>query len=387
MRFVNRLAAVFAACFWGLCLYGCAGKSSPLDDAVASYEAMRYDEALEAFSKLTDSPDYSAKAYVYMGYIYSVKGDKVAAEDAYNKAILTGTDDGEAFRALGIYYYDSGAYDKAAENFTSAIAKCSTKSDIYNDCLIYLADSYFRAGKYTNAIEQLTKYITITDGKERANALFLRGRAYIMLGDENDAVLDFEESLKTNNDYDIYCQMYTAFCDAGYEDRGKSYLKRLLSDEGDDHLLYGKVYYYMEDYSQAEKYLLMAYNDGESEAVYFLALVYEAQGEYTKSQNLYTSYMSAHPNDRKIYNQYAVSLMQLEKYDNALVYIETGLEIKDEMAESDSANCKQALMYNQAVCYEYLGDYAKALELMTAYVEAYPDDTAALKEYNFLKTR
>ena len=45
------------------------------------------------------------------------------------------------------------------------------------------------------------------------------------------------------------------------------------------------------------------------------------------------------------------------------------------------------LKFNEAVCYEYLGDFAKALELFQAYVAEYGSDERAEHEIAFLETR
>ena len=45
------------------------------------------------------------------------------------------------------------------------------------------------------------------------------------------------------------------------------------------------------------------------------------------------------------------------------------------------------LKFNQAVCFEHLGQYQKALELFQAYTEEFGSDEAAEHEIAFLKTR
>ncbi len=67
-------------------------------------------------------------------------------------------------------------------------------------------------------------------------------------------------------------------------------------------------------------------------------------------------------------------------YTSALSYFETGLELND-------LNSRKALLYNEAVTYEYLLDFDTAAAKMAAYVAAYPDDYAAVRENEFLKTR
>lgn len=47
----------------------------------------------------------------------------------------------------------------------------------------------------------------------------------------------------------------------------------------------------------------------------------------------------------------------------------------------------QQLLFNEVVAYERFGDFKKAREKMERYVEEYPDDPEALREYEFLKTR
>ena len=47
----------------------------------------------------------------------------------------------------------------------------------------------------------------------------------------------------------------------------------------------------------------------------------------------------------------------------------------------------QILKFNQIVAYEYLGDFEQADVLMKNYLQQYPDDQDALREYEFLKSR
>ena len=47
----------------------------------------------------------------------------------------------------------------------------------------------------------------------------------------------------------------------------------------------------------------------------------------------------------------------------------------------------QTLKFNQIVAYEYLGDFDQASVLMKNYLQIYPDDQDAIREYEFLKSR
>lgn len=86
-------------------------------------------------------------------------------------------------------------------------------------------------------------------------------------------------------------------------------------------------------------------------------MTYEAMENYADADKLYQEYLGKHPNDAFIYNQYGAYLINRGKYANALVYIETGIELGD-------SDAMQGLMYNQAVCYEYKHDYDKARDAL-----------------------
>ena len=47
----------------------------------------------------------------------------------------------------------------------------------------------------------------------------------------------------------------------------------------------------------------------------------------------------------------------------------------------------QSLTYNEIVAYEYLGQFKKAAVLMESYLQKYPTDEDARREYIFLNTR
>ena len=73
-------------------------------------------------------------------------------------------------------------------------------------------------------------------------------------------------------------------------------------------------------------------------------------------------------------------LMEEGDYKAALSEFEKGLATGDE-------SMSRVLRFNRACCYEFMGEYEKALEEFSSYISEFPDDEAAFKEYNFLKTR
>lgn len=300
----------------------------------------------------------------------------------FNGEISKNPGNRDAYRGLGIAYYKMNNIPMASIQFQTVIDKTGkNKDDIYYDSVKYYADCLARSGNYEQAIQYYTLVLDKVEGNEKAAFLYLRGCAYIHLKNENNAALDFESSINLNgSDYSVYCNMYNAFLEAGYKDRAESYLKRLINANNADDFLIGKTYYIFGNYDLAETFLEQASDAGKKEANYFLALTYEAEEKYTEADDLYRDFISKNPTDGNIYNQYGAYLINRKQYENALVYIETGLDCAKEPA-------KKALLYNQAICYEYTGDFSKAYELLEKYVSQYSNDADAYKEYTFLKSR
>ena len=72
--------------------------------------------------------------------------------------------------------------------------------------------------------------------------------------------------------------------------------------------------------------------------------------------------------------------MKMERYAEALSSFQAGMNTEDK-------SIMQTLKYNEIVAYEYMREFRTAANLMKDYIALYPDDAAALREYEFLKTR
>ena len=77
-----------------------------------------------------------------------------------------------------------------------------------------------------------------------------------------------------------------------------------------------------------------------------------------------------------------VASWQMEQgdYDGALVTLESGI------AQGEGESLKE-LLGNEIAVYEQKGDFETAKLKMESYLERYPDDEKAQREYIFLKTR
>ena len=84
----------------------------------------------------------------------------------------------------------------------------------------------------------------------------------------------------------------------------------------------------------------------------------------------------------QVYSRIARDQINAGQYDEALSTIDTGLA----EAGADDVG-REELTFNQAVAWEYKGDYKKALEILESYDQKYTAEGNAARELAFLKTR
>ena len=119
---------------------------------------------------------------------------------------------------------------------------------------------------------------------------------------------------------------------------------------------------------------------GYAEAMEALGAAYMTAGDETKADEIYQTLVEEGFSSTEVYNRWMMAAMKKGDYEEALQHGEAGLALSDDRA-------KKEIAFNQAVCYEYLGQYEKALELFRSYEEQYGQDEKADHEIAFLVTR
>lgn len=377
--YIYTLAAIGVAAFM---LSGCGKKKNNYQKGLDYYRDSNYSQAADCFSKAVASDNDNADKLAYLGLSQLQLGRYNEAIDSFEQAIAY--DDGckNAYKGKGIALFRLGNYAGAKEQFDKVITMCDGRfNDITNDAYVYEAAILYKLGSYQESIDLCTDIINNADDVDLAKLYFYRGSAYAMIQDEGNAALDYEESLKEDDDnYSTYCNMYDCLKQAGYKERGESFLRRLLNDDDVDNMTFGKVYYSLGEYDKAEGYLEKEYKAGNQRAINLLALTYEKEGRYADANSVYEKYIDSHPKDANMLNQYGVYLISREQYANAKAVIEDGIAVGD-------SDVMHSLKYNQAICYEFLGYYDTAIDLFADIVNEYPTDADANKEYNYLLGR
>ena len=339
---------ILTACLGALLLSGCSNeKKSIFQQAQKDLEQGIYDYALQ-------------------GYQQSVS----------NEVNLV-----QSYRGAGIASYRLGNYEDAIEYYSSALNCDRVSTSLQKDILSYRATAYLTAGRLDEAMADCQTIAGL--GSMDADSYFLTGKVALAMDSYEEAAANYAQAYAENSTYDMAIQIYQAYLEKDMEADGTRYLEAALASEpktAEDHCDRGRVYYFMDDFPNAQQELITASNDGSTEALLLLGMVYLAQGDTSNARAMYQQYGVEEGESAKGYNGLALCDIADGNYDAALVNNSSG-------KETASTEELRSLLYNEMVVYEKKLDFASARQKAEEYLQMFPDDEAAKRELEFLKTR
>ncbi len=314
--------------------------------------------------------------------------DAIEAQDynealnCLNRALAENEDKRLTYRGLGIAHMGLGEYDKAVDDFMNSLKGSNgLVGKLDYDINYYMALAQFKSGDLDAALDTYNAILGLDD--KQAEAHYLRGRIELLKNDKTSALADFDRAVELkSSDYDLYISIYEALDDAGDKQDGENYINMALQKNGKmTDYQSGLFSYYLGKYDEARQSLEAARKSDESDKlILYLGRSYEALGDMNYAATLYREYLEKDPDSACIYNEEGLMYLKQEEYMKALTAFENGMALND-------PSYNQSLMFNEAVTYEYLLDFKKAAVLMKEYIEKYPDDEEARREYIFLSTR
>ncbi len=285
-------------------------------------------------------------------------------------------------RAQGIAYMGLTQYEDAEKCFLEALSYSDgIVEDVDYDINLYLAAVYTKTGQHAKAVEVYDAVLAMKP--KEVEVLFLRGSAKLNLGNYEEAKEDMDKVVELDGkNFERVIRIYEMMDASGYKDSGQGYLTDALQTYEKEMSYFdkGRMFFYMGEYKKAYLALEEAKNEGGVDAYLYLGRAYEATGDYNYAESVYNSYLTKVGDDARVYNQMGLCEARKGEYADALESFQEGLDLED-------PSMKQVLMFNEIVAYEYLGEFEQAASLMQVYLQAYPDDTLASRELEFLSTR
>lgn len=287
----------------------------------------------------------------------------------------------QSYRGAGIANLRMGNYDAAIQNFTDALNCEKVGKSLQKDLYSYRATAQMKAGYLEQAMADCQSLAGVEDLD--ADGYFLTGQVALAMDSYDEAASNFENAYAEESNYDMAIRIYQTYLEKEMEADGTRYLEAALTTEAksaEDFCDRGRVYYYMEDYANAQKELITASNDGSTEALLLLGMVYLAQNDTSNARAMYQQYITEAGESGKGYNGLALCDIADGNYDSALNNIAAGIP-------AASTEEMQSLLFNEIVVYEKKLDFATAKQKAQEYVEMFPEDEEAAAELAFLETR
>ena len=342
------MAIILAACLGISLLSGCGGEEEKI-----------YAQAVKDLQQGT--------------YQYALQG--------FEKSIENGTKLPHSYRGAGISCLRLGEYTASAEYFSNALDCENLGKTLKRDLYAYRATAYMKAGALKEAMADCQTLAA--EYSMDADLYFLTGKVALNMDSYEEASANFESAYAEDETYDMAIRIYETYLEKDMEADGTKYLEAALSEEPEnaqDHCDRGRVYYYMDDYENARKELIEASNNGNTQALLLLGMVYTAQKDISNARAMYQEYIDKAEDDARGYNGLALCDISEKNYDAALENIASGI------AAADTEEI-QSLLFNEIVAYERKLDFSTALTKVKEYLDMFPEDEAAQKEKIFLETR
>ena len=206
------------------------------------------------------------------------QGSYEYALDEFTTSVNNGVKPAVSYRGIGICQLRLGNYDDAITAFTSALGEEKVSKSMARDLYLYRATARLQAGYLDDAMADCQ--VLAQNYEMDADAWFLTGKVALEMDGYDEAASDFEQAYGEDSSYDRAIQIYETYLDKDMEADGTRYLEAVLSTEAkgaEDLCSRGRIYYYMGDYTNAQKELTDASNQGSTEALLVLGMVYGAQ--------------------------------------------------------------------------------------------------------------
>jgi len=321
------------------------------------------------------------KSYYEQGAAYLEASGYEDAIGSFELSIAEGENVAESYRGEGIAYLRLQNYDEAIQAFGKALSSMEKKDAVLKrDIQFYLATALYQSGDLSSALG-ICDQILETDGNKEA--YFLRGKVHLEMNSYEEASADFKKVLADSEDFNDFINVYLIYQENDMRADGEAYLEEALSIPVNDEEGYyqrGRVQYYLENYEDAREDFIEAMNNEHKDAAFYLGKVYIAMEDISSARAIYQEYLESTGKSARAYDGLAYCDIMEGNYESALEYIQKGLALED----SDET---KSLLFNEIVIYERLRDFETAKEKVTAYLEQFPLDEAAIKEKQFLQRR
>ncbi|MFV0466783.1 MAG: tetratricopeptide repeat protein [Lachnospiraceae bacterium] len=287
------------------------------------------------------------------------------------------------YRESGIAAMETGNYSEAISDFNLALdqVRGMIGADELDICY-YKAAAQFASGDIYGAID--TYDILVEYDEKNAQNYFLRGGAYLAVGEMQKATDDYDQAVALTDDLAMYLAIADNLSDYSYSAQADTYLTMGLEesprDKASNYRLQGEMYTLLGDTDSALTSYMTALEKGDVDVNLNLAQYYVDQGDPDQAKTYIDTYVAAYPESSVALNAQGMEKMNAADYQGAITDFNQALAL-------DMVTNEQELRRNLIAAYEKAGDFVTAKAMMETYINDYPDDADAQREWMFLQSR
>lgn len=238
------------------------------------------------------------------------------------------------------------------------------------------------SGDYEGAIakyEEALKLSNMEVGPEEIDLAYYKASAQYRSGDLTGAIDTYSAILALKEDINSYLGRGLLYIDAKDAKNAEKDLNKALQ-ETDDPLIQGIIYNVVGQTEKAKESFETAKQEGNADATFYLAGIYEQAGDHNYAMILLEEYISGGHASAEGYLMVGRDYFDQSSYEEALKSFQAGIALGE-------SGVLKNLMQEEIACYEKLGDLTAAKQKAEEYLEQYPEDAVVQKEYEFLKSR
>ena len=316
------------------------------------------------------------------------RAEELVKEESYEEALAifedlqdSKVDMRRVYRGIGLSYMGMEQYGDAISALEKSLKEAGGKiSDWEYDTNYYLAIAFEKNGQRQEAIDTWSNLI---DVKEESESYFQRGLLYLEDGKGEEAEKDFDAAISVSEENgSLSIRIYEAVR-GNYVELGEKYLRGLVEREaksGEALYYKGIAYRNLGEITAAEDTLKQAVKEGFGKANLTLGEMFNAEESYDYAISFYQAYLEANPESEQAYEELVAAQIVQKDYAGALATLAEASEKLENLSG-------EKLDWYEIICYEYMGDYQTARDKVAAYVEVWPYNEKAQKEYEFLLSR
>ena len=237
-------------------------------------------------------------------------------------------------------------------------------------------------GDYSGAIAKYEEALQLSNmriGKEEIDLAYYKASAQYRSGDLAGAIDTYSAVIALKKDINGYLGRGLLYVAAKDAEKAEADLNKALQ-ETNDPLIKGIIYNVVDNTEKAKECFEDAKKDGNAEASFYLAGIYEEAGDANYAMILLEEYIASGKANAEGYLSVGRHYIEEGAYEDALKTLEAGIALGE-------SGVLKSLLQEEIACYEKLGNFASAKEKAEDYLDKYPDDPLIKKEYEFLKSR